>query len=83
LQEEFVQVRVTANGGPLPAVLPFSDVVSCERDAQQALVVMKNPGAALQSLCAPHGLTAQVLPLAFDDIYRLVIDTPREQGGAR
>jgi ABC-2 type transport system ATP-binding protein len=77
LQEEFVRIQVSAMNGALPAALPFRDVLSCERDARQALLVLKNPGSELDALCAQYGLVAQVLPLSFEDVYRLVLECAR------
>jgi ABC-2 type transport system ATP-binding protein len=73
LQEEFTRVRVTALDGNLPAVLPFRDVVAEERDARQALVVMKNPGAELEAMCARQCLVVERMALPFEDIYRYVL----------
>jgi ABC-2 type transport system ATP-binding protein len=73
LQEEFIRIRVRAIDGLLPHGLPFSNVLACERNDYQAVLTMKNPGAGLEALCSSHALSFERVGLAFEEIYRLVI----------
>jgi ABC-2 type transport system ATP-binding protein len=73
LQEEFIRIRVRAIDGSLPHGLPFNNVLACERNDYQAVLTMKNPGAGLAATCSSHALAFERVGLAFEEIYRLVL----------
>ncbi|MAG58041.1 MAG: hypothetical protein CMJ83_17280 [Planctomycetes bacterium] len=75
LREEFTKMRISTFDGSLPEQLPFVDALSCRRsDAEAVLVVPSRPREELEHAGREVGVTIEFLPLALDEIYRLVLE---------
>jgi ABC-2 type transport system ATP-binding protein len=78
LKEEFSRVRLTSLNGPLPDTLPFGQLLACERSGTEALLTLKTlPRPELDSAAESMNCSLKVLPLSFEEIYRLVIEGER------
>ena len=73
-QEEFSQIRLTASQGQLPEELPFVDIVDCQRDGEDAVLVLKNV-VAEELERVEKQMNCQIEPqsLRLEDLYRLVM----------
>jgi len=84
LREEFIKVRLTSLNGSLPRTLPFEEPLACERTDAEALVTLKGVTCPdLDSATEAMNCRAEVLPLSFEEIYRLVIEGNRPTSGER
>jgi ABC-2 type transport system ATP-binding protein len=74
LREQFARVRLSALGGELPAELPFTNVVCCQRSNGQAILTIQNVSPEILQQQG-QGLKCQieVQPLSLEDIYRIVV----------
>lgn len=81
LQEEFVKYQIRSLNGALPDTLPFGGLVSMEKDDHQALIVRKNDGLDVELLAGQNGLSAIPLPINFDEIYELVLQSTDKRPG--
>lgn len=80
LQQEFTKLRITAMRGGLPDPLPLQDVLSCQRNGSEALVVVKTrrdqePDKVAREM---EG-TVDVLPLSLEELYGLVLTSHEEE----
>jgi ABC-2 type transport system ATP-binding protein len=83
LREEFSRVRLTSLNGPLPEALPFEGLLSCERSGSEALLTLRTASrAAVESQAGQIHCAVEALPLAFEEIYRLVVEEERRETGA-
>ncbi len=74
LQQEFVKLRLTAVRGQLPDPLPFPEMLSCQRNGSEALVVVKaSQDQELDRLAQEMGSTIDALPLTLEELYCLVL----------
>jgi ABC-2 type transport system ATP-binding protein len=82
LREEFSRVRLTSLNGPLPESLPFEGLLSCERSGAEALLTVRAVSRpALEASAAEIHCSVENLPLAFEEIYRLVVEEERGEPG--
>jgi ABC-2 type transport system ATP-binding protein len=82
LREEFSRVRLTSLNGPLPDELPFEGLLVCERSGAEALLTLRAVSRpALESAAGRIHCAVETLPLAFEEIYRLVIEEERPEPG--
>lgn len=73
LKEEFMEARLTSLDGPLPADLPFSNVLSCERDAKRAHLILQNASPDdVEQIAATLGCACELRSLPLEAIYELV-----------
>jgi len=80
LQEEFTRVRLTSLNGSLPDVLPFSGILAQERSGPEALVTMTTiPRPDLESAAEGINSTAEIIPISFEEVYRLVVEGAGEK----
>lgn len=76
LREEFCRVRVTALHGPLPAQLPFTGILQCQRSDGEALLTVRNQSAdRIEQQARAIDCEAEIQPLPLEDIYRLVVES--------
>ncbi len=76
LQQEFVKLRLTALRGGLPDALALPDMLSCQRNGNEALVVTNAlPDQDLERLASAMGCAFDLLPLSLDELYGLVLST--------
>jgi ABC-2 type transport system ATP-binding protein len=74
LREEFCRFRLTSLGGSLPGDLPFEDVLHHERSDNQAIFTMRSmPVDQVEERAENINCRAEVLPLSFEALYRLVV----------
>jgi len=74
LREEFCHVRLTTVAGELPAVLPFDDVLHCERNDGQAVVTVRNLSEQrLEELGQGLNCRMEMQPLSLEEIYKIVV----------
>jgi len=80
LREEFSKVRLTSLNGPLPETLPFEELLACERSGAEALLTLRTlPRGAMEAAAESLGCTLELLPLSFEEIYRLIIEGSRSE----
>jgi len=80
LQQEFVKLRITAVRGNLPDPLPVQEVLTCERNGSEALVVMRAcPDQELDRVTQAMDSTFDVLPLSLEELYGLVLASGEEE----
>jgi ABC-2 type transport system ATP-binding protein len=83
LREEFNRVRLTSLNGPLPDELRFEGLLACERSGAEALLTLRAVSRpALEAAAGRIHCAVETLPLAFEEIYRLVIEEERREPGA-
>ncbi len=81
LQQEFVKLRITALRDELPDPLPLPDVLTCQRDCGEAIVVLRaGPDLRPELAAREMGGALDVVPLSLEEIYGLVLST---NGGGR
>jgi len=81
LTEEFLRFSLTCLDGPLPADLPFENIIACHTDAHQALITVHNSSqSTLESQANLLNCQIEMRPLSLEDIYRIVVSqgTPNE-----
>lgn len=75
LLEEFTRVRLTSLNGSLPDALRFDDILDMERSGAEALVTMPAIDRSdLDAAAAEMNCTAEIVPLSFEEIYRIVVE---------
>jgi ABC-2 type transport system ATP-binding protein len=75
LREKYVRVNLTSLEGPLPADLPFANVVESRRNETQAtLTVHDLTPEEIDSAATAMNCQADVQPLPLEDLYRLVVE---------
>jgi ABC-2 type transport system ATP-binding protein len=80
LQQEFVKLRITAVRGGLPDPLPLPDLLTCERNGSEALVVVRaRPEQELERIARRIDSTVDVLPLSLEELYALVLSPRTEE----
>jgi hypothetical protein len=63
--------------------LPFEGLLACERSGAEALLTLRAvPRPDLESAAARIHCAVETLPLAFEEIYRLVVEEERRKPGA-
>lgn len=84
LLDEFVKLKLTALEGELPKNLPLGNILSCDRDAKQAVIIIKNAMVEQEKLESLLSCRVERLPLILEEIYpivmgkRVVSDPPYE-----
>lgn len=73
LLDEFMKLEITALEGDLPAQLPIQGVLSCERDARQAVVIAQCGGVELDVIERTLACRVERKPLSLEEIYPLVM----------
>ena len=74
LQQEFVKLRITALRGDLPDPLPLQDLLTCQRNGSEALVIARaRPGQEPDHIAQRMDSTVDELPLTLEELYGLVL----------
>jgi len=74
LREKFTRFTLTSLNGPLPADLPFSDIVDCKRDETKAIVTVKNSlPADLKNKAKGLNCEIEIAPLPLEEIYKIIV----------
>lgn len=74
LQQEFVKLRCTSVGGDLPDPLMLGELLSCERNASEAVVIAKaGPDLDPDQIAQRMDCVVDELPLSLDELYGLVL----------
>jgi ABC-2 type transport system ATP-binding protein len=84
LREQFHKIRLTSLGGPLPAQLPFANVIEKQQNGTQAILTLAvdtSGSEPLDSLAGSIHCQAESLHLPLEDIYSLVIKEGKRQAG--
>ncbi len=80
LQQEFVKLRITALRGDLPDPLPLRDLLTCQRNGSEALVIVRvRPDQELDHIAQEMGSTLDELPLSLEELYGLVLSPPAKE----
>lgn len=80
LQQEFVKIRITSLRKCLPDPLPLQDMLNCQRNGSEAVVIMKtSPDLELDQLARETDSTVDVLPLSLEELYALVLSSRGEE----
>ncbi|MFA5292447.1 MAG: ABC transporter ATP-binding protein [Phycisphaerae bacterium] len=75
LQEEFLRFTITSLNGPLPANLPFENIISCQRDNDKAVItVQNNTEEQLRDAAKKLNSEIQVRMLTLEDLYKIVVN---------
>jgi ABC-2 type transport system ATP-binding protein len=75
LREEYCRVRLSSLRGPLPADLPLPEIREREVAGGQALLTLDGTAAArIDEIAAALGCRAEIVPLSFHELYRLVLE---------
>jgi len=76
LREEFSRIRLTALHGPLPAQLPFTGIIQCQRSDGEALLTVRHQSPdCIEQQAQAIDCEAEIQPLPLEDIYRLVVES--------
>lgn len=78
LLDEYVKLEITALEGDLPKQLPLPNLLSCERDDRQAMVIMKRRVADAIDLEQVLSCRVESRPLTLEEIYPLVMGPGRQ-----
>jgi ABC-2 type transport system ATP-binding protein len=74
LREQYHRIRLTALHGPLPASLPFTGVLDCQRNETEALLTVRDQTPkCIEDQARAIDCEAEIQPLPLEDIYRLVV----------
>ncbi len=83
LQQEFVKLHITAIRGELPDLLPFDDMLVCQRNGSEAVVVVRAcQEQELDQVAERIEGTVDVLPLSLEELYGLVLSATGEEPGS-
>ena len=83
LQQEFVKLRITALRGDLPDPLPFQDLLTCQRNGSEALVIVRaRPDQELEQVARRMDSTVDALPLSLEELYGLVLSHGAEESAS-
>ena len=74
LQQEYIKLRFTAVRGHLPDQLPFQELLTCQRNGREAVVVVRTPPEQeLDRVAREMDCTFDVLQLSLEELYGLVL----------
>jgi len=74
LRERYCRVRVSALRGELPAELPFTNVLDCQRTNGEAILTVEDcSGEQLQQQAESLNCRVEIQTLALEDIYKIVV----------
>jgi ABC-2 type transport system ATP-binding protein len=74
LREQFARIRLSALGGELPAELPFTNVVHCQRSDGQAILTVRNCSRQmLQEQAQSLNCWVEIETLPLEEIYKIVV----------
>lgn len=73
LREGFVRFTLTCLGGPLPAELPFENVISCQKSEGRAVMTVQNYSQEmLEAEAKALNCEIEIRPLSLEEIYKIV-----------
>lgn len=79
LREGFVRFTLTCLGGPLPAELPFENVISCQKSEGRAVMTVQNYSQEmLEAEAKALNCEIEIRPLSLEEIYRIVVSQETE-----
>lgn len=74
LREEFCQVRLSSLNGQLADNLGFQNVLQCDREGSQAILILQGADKTqVENRAQELNCQMEIKPLSLDEIYRLVI----------
>ena len=74
LREEFSSFTLTSLNGKLPERLPFENIISCQRNDNKAVVIVKNSSEEqLRTKAKNLNCEIQIRMLPLEDIYKIVV----------
>ncbi|MFA6715006.1 MAG: ABC transporter ATP-binding protein [Victivallaceae bacterium] len=74
LREEFTRFTLSSLNGYLPDELPFKNIVSCEKNNNQAVLTVQNAfPEKLEAEAKTLNCEIDIKPLSLDEIYRIVV----------
>ncbi len=83
LQQEFVKLRITAIRGDLPDPLPFEELLACQRNGSEAVVVVRAcRDQELDEVAERMESTVDVLRLTLEELYGLVLSATGGEPGS-
>jgi ABC-2 type transport system ATP-binding protein len=73
LRERFSRVRISSLSGPLPAALPFENVIKCQRSNGEAILTIKDfSQEQIEQAAQRLNCQIELQPLSLEDIYKIV-----------
>jgi ABC-2 type transport system ATP-binding protein len=76
LREEFTRLQIVSLNGPLPAELPFENIIPEKQSEKQAVITVRNLNHdTIDDIAADINCTIEANPLPLEDIYRLILTT--------
>jgi hypothetical protein len=65
---------VTSLNGPLPAELPFAEIVDCKREEGRAILVLRNYSQEkLEAQAQTLNCEIEIETLSLEEIYRIIV----------
>lgn len=74
LREKYTRFTLTSLNGPLPAKLPFENIISSQTSNNKAVITVQNyTQEQLQEKAQDLNCEIEIKPLSLDDIYKIVV----------
>jgi len=80
LRDQYVRIKVTGLGDELPDSLPFQNILSSERNNNQAVLVLEHPDIdTIKTQAESLNCRIDITPLPLEDIYKINMEQPERE----
>lgn len=74
LRDQYLRIRLTSLGAPLPEKMPFERILSCQRSNGQAVLILENPQLGkIKNQVESLNCRIDFHPLPLEDIYKITM----------